>query len=116
MSDGMRIMEQHSLLVQKRSGIMLLLPASASAYDTKWGKSSQMPGHPSCDRPSLLSLLQGHQMAVSPGTQYFPAGWLGERVSGATLGIVGMGSIGYKVASRARAFEMKILYHNRHQR
>ncbi|XP_010144180.1 PREDICTED: glyoxylate reductase/hydroxypyruvate reductase-like [Buceros rhinoceros silvestris] len=65
---------------------------------------------------SSRRLVEGHQMAVSPGTQYFPAGWLGERVSGATLGIVGMGTIGYKVASRARAFEMKILYHNRHQR
>lgn len=55
-------------------------------------------------------------MAVSPDTEYFPADWLGAEVSGATLGIVGMGTIGYKVAERAKAFEMKILYHNRNRR
>ncbi|PKU30540.1 glyoxylate reductase hydroxypyruvate reductase-like [Limosa lapponica baueri] len=55
-------------------------------------------------------------MAVSPDTEYFPADWLGDELSGATLGIVGMGTIGYKVAKRAKAFEMKILYHNRNQR
>lgn len=65
---------------------------------------------------SLFSLRQGYQMAVSPDTEYFPADWLGAELSGATLGIVGMGTIGYKVAERAKAFEMKILYHNRNQR
>lgn len=38
---------------------------------------------------------------------------LGLRPSGKTLGIVGMGSIGRALAKRARAFDMKILYHNR---
>jgi lactate dehydrogenase-like 2-hydroxyacid dehydrogenase len=38
---------------------------------------------------------------------------LGKDVHGATLGIVGMGRIGQAVARRARAFDMKILYHNR---
>uniref|UniRef100_A0A8C0G3Q7 Glyoxylate reductase/hydroxypyruvate reductase n=1 Tax=Chelonoidis abingdonii TaxID=106734 RepID=A0A8C0G3Q7_CHEAB len=47
---------------------------------------------------------------------HFAADWLGDEVTGATLGIIGMGSIGYKVAKRAKAFEMKILYHNRNQR
>ena len=40
----------------------------------------------------------------------------GTHLSGATLGIVGMGSIGYNVAERAVAFEMNVLYHNRSQR
>ncbi|XP_057233866.1 probable 2-ketogluconate reductase [Malurus melanocephalus] len=65
---------------------------------------------------SSRRLVEGHEMAVSPDTEYFPADWLGAEVSGATLGIVGMGTIGYKVAERAKAFEMKILYHNRSQR
>lgn len=41
---------------------------------------------------------------------------MGTDVSGATLGIIGMGRIGYKVAKRASAFDMKILYHNRNRR
>ncbi|NXX39107.1 GRHPR reductase, partial [Tricholaema leucomelas] len=65
---------------------------------------------------SSRRIVEGHQIAVSPNTQHFAADWLGTEVSGATLGIVGMGTIGYKVAQRARAFEMKILYYNRRQR
>jgi glyoxylate reductase len=38
---------------------------------------------------------------------------LGEDVSGATLGVVGLGRIGRAVARRARAFDMKILYTQR---
>ncbi|MFT8242883.1 2-hydroxyacid dehydrogenase [Roseomonas sp. BN140053] len=40
---------------------------------------------------------------------------LGQRVSGRTLGIVGMGRIGQAVAQRARGFGMRVLYHNRHR-
>ena len=40
----------------------------------------------------------------------------GTRLSGATLGIIGMGSIGHIVAERGAAFGMDILYHNRSQR
>ncbi|KFP26537.1 hypothetical protein N325_11535, partial [Colius striatus] len=60
--------------------------------------------------------VPGYLMAVSPDTEHFPADWLGTEVSGASLGIVGMGTIGYKVAERAKAFDMRILYHNRNQR
>ena len=38
---------------------------------------------------------------------------LGVEVTGATLGIVGLGAIGYKTAQRALGFNMKILYHQR---
>ena len=41
---------------------------------------------------------------------------MGKGVSGANLGIVGMGAIGFEVAKRAKAFGMKIFYHNRKQR
>ncbi|NWU92026.1 GRHPR reductase, partial [Upupa epops] len=63
-----------------------------------------------------LCLPSGCQIALAPDTKHFAVDWLGVEVSGATLGIVGMGSIGYKVAQRARAFDMRILYHNRRQR
>jgi glyoxylate reductase len=40
-------------------------------------------------------------------------GFLGEDVTGSTLGIVGLGRIGSAVARRARAFEMRVLYTRR---
>jgi len=40
---------------------------------------------------------------------------LGRSVHGKILGIVGMGDIGTAVARRAAAFNMRIIYHNRHR-
>uniref|UniRef100_A0A3B3YNQ8 Glyoxylate reductase/hydroxypyruvate reductase n=1 Tax=Poecilia mexicana TaxID=48701 RepID=A0A3B3YNQ8_9TELE len=36
-------------------------------------------------------------------------------LTGSTLGIIGMGHIGYKVAQRSKGFNMRILYHNRNR-
>jgi gluconate 2-dehydrogenase len=41
--------------------------------------------------------------------------WLGQDISGRTLGILGMGRIGRAIARRAGAFRMPVLYHNRHR-
>lgn len=65
---------------------------------------------------SARRLVEGYHVAVSLGMEYCEADFLGVEVTGATLGIIGMGSIGYKIALRAKAFEMKILYHNRTRR
>ena len=48
-------------------------------------------------------------------TVYEPSLLIGKEVNGATLGIVGLGRIGKQVAKRARAFDMRVLYHNRHR-
>lgn len=40
-------------------------------------------------------------------------GWLAEEVTGATLGIVGLGRIGQAVARRARGFELRVFYTQR---
>jgi glyoxylate reductase len=44
-----------------------------------------------------------------------PLHFLGREVSGKTLGIIGLGRIGRAVARRAKGFEMRLLYHNRHR-
>jgi glyoxylate reductase len=41
---------------------------------------------------------------------------LGREIHDSTLGILGMGRIGEQVARRARAFDMRLLYHNRQRR
>ena len=43
---------------------------------------------------------------------FHPLHWLGAEISGATIGIVGMGQIGIEVAKRATGFDMEILYHD----
>ncbi|MEG0258584.1 MAG: D-glycerate dehydrogenase [Lysinibacillus sp.] len=44
---------------------------------------------------------------------WYPMQLVGQDVSGATLGIIGMGRIGEAVGRRAKGFDMKVLYHNR---
>jgi glyoxylate reductase len=68
-----------------------------------------------------FALLMAAARRVSEGDRYVRAGrwktWgpmllLGYDVSGATIGIVGLGRIGQAMARRARGFGMKILYHD----
>ncbi|XP_054471687.1 probable 2-ketogluconate reductase [Anoplopoma fimbria] len=65
---------------------------------------------------SARKILEGHQIAVDPKTFHIPQSLMGVEVTGSTLGIIGMGEIGYKIAQRSKGFEMKILYHNRTRR
>ncbi|MEQ1540105.1 MAG: D-glycerate dehydrogenase, partial [Sphingorhabdus sp.] len=61
-------------------------------------------------------LGEGHRLMRSGEWKgWAPAGMLGHRVGGKTLGIVGFGRIGEAVAIRARAFGMTILYNKRHR-
>lgn len=48
-------------------------------------------------------------------TGWTPGQLIGTELGGKTLGILGMGEIGCRVARRARAFGMDIVYHNRRQ-
>ncbi|XP_061826521.1 probable 2-ketogluconate reductase isoform X2 [Nerophis lumbriciformis] len=65
---------------------------------------------------SARNILQGHQISVDPGTVRMTQSLMGVEVTGSTLGIIGMGEIGYKIAQRCKGFEMKIFYHNRSRR
>lgn len=60
------------------------------------------------------NIVIGDRFARGPEfTYYDPSILLGQEVHSSTIGIIGMGNIGRQVAQRARAFDMKILYHNR---
>jgi glyoxylate reductase len=47
------------------------------------------------------------------GTSWSESSFLGRDLSGATLGIVGLGRIGAAVAKRALAFDMRVVFHRR---
>lgn len=65
---------------------------------------------------SARRIVEGHQRSLAANTLNFPFNPMGAEVTGATLGIIGMGHIGLKIAQRGRGFDMKILYHNRNRR
>ncbi|UCH27859.1 MAG: D-glycerate dehydrogenase [Trueperaceae bacterium] len=57
---------------------------------------------------------EGQSLAESGSwSGWEPMQLLGRDVSGATLGIIGMGRIGTALAKRAQGFAMNVLYHNR---
>lgn len=62
---------------------------------------------------SARRICEGDKIARSPSTHSFDMNWLGYEVTGSTLGIVGLGRIGLKIAQRALGFRMKILYNKR---
>lgn len=60
------------------------------------------------------NMIVGDHFARSEAfTHYDPRLFMGTEVHSTTLGIVGMGNIGFQVARRGRGFDMDILYHNR---
>lgn len=56
-----------------------------------------------------------HRMRTIGFDGWAPLFFLGHELAGKTLGIVGLGSIGRRVAQRLHAFDMKIIYTQRHQ-
>ena len=72
-----------------------------------------------------FALMLAVRRRIAEGDRYvrsgrWGSGWaeeelMGDDVSGATLGIVGLGGIGRAVARRARAFEMRVLYSRRNR-
>lgn len=44
---------------------------------------------------------------------HHPMFWLGSEVNGSTLGIMGLGGIGFEMAKRGLGFDMKVIYYSR---
>src|SRR5437773_2811730 len=59
-------------------------------------------------------LVEGHQYSQSGKWKTWePLGHLGQDLAGRTLGVLGMGRIGYALAKRCRrGWDMKVLYHD----
>ncbi|MDT6979913.1 2-hydroxyacid dehydrogenase family protein [Levilactobacillus zymae] len=61
-------------------------------------------------------MVEGDRLMHTTGfAGWAPLFFLGHELAGKTLGIVGMGSIGQAVAQRMHAFDMQIIYSQRHQ-
>jgi glyoxylate reductase len=62
-------------------------------------------------------LVEGHQYTLSGRWKTWePLGHLGQDLAGRTLGVVGMGRIGYALAKRCRGgWDMRVLYHDVHR-
>ncbi len=113
-----------------RLGLIASFGAGTDHIDLKAAKDrgiivTNTPGVFTDDTADLaMSMIIGVPRRVREGvslvrkgkwTGWAPSGLLGRQLGGKVLGIIGMGRIGQAVAHRARAFGMKIAYHNRHR-
>ena len=64
---------------------------------------------------SARRVCEGDKIARNLGTDSYDLNWLGTEVTGSTIGIIGMGRIGRKIAERASGFRMNILYNKRNR-
>ncbi|XP_029647911.1 glyoxylate reductase/hydroxypyruvate reductase-like [Octopus sinensis] len=110
--------------------IISFLGIGIDCVDTKWAKSRGIRiGHSIQDGVAAanfgMALLLAMSRKIVQCAEYFPKTLktslyppelLAHDVTGNSIGIIGMGTIGYKLAIRAHAFEMKVLYHQRRQR
>jgi glyoxylate reductase len=97
--------------------------AAASARGIAVGNTPGILDGATADMAFALLLAAGRRLAEGDRhargptfLHYDPSYLLGQEVHGSTLGIIGLGRIGEQVARRARAFDMTVLYHNRHPR
>jgi len=104
-------------------GVDHIRVADAAARGIPVGNTPSVLDGATADMGLALMLCAGRRMME--GDRYArsdeflvhdPGYMLGREVHSATLGIIGMGSIGRQVARRALAFDMKVLYHNRRPR
>jgi glyoxylate reductase len=112
----------------ERLGLIASFGAGTEHIDLKAAAAKKIivtntPGVFTDDTADLaMALIIGVPRRIREGTQlvrrgewtgWAPSGLLGRKLGDKVLGIVGMGRIGQAVAHRARAFGLKVAYHNR---
>lgn len=97
------------LAAAKKRGIMVTNTPGVFTDDTADLAMALIIGVPRRVREGVELVRRGEW------TGWAPSGMLGRQLGGKVLAIVGMGRIGQAVAYRARAFGLKIAYHNRHR-
>lgn len=96
--------------------------AAATALKIPIGNTPGVVSEATADVAFLLMLSASrkafymHQKIMKGDWKFFePTENLGVEIKGKTLGIFGMGNIGYEMAKRCvGAYSMKVIYHNRH--
>ncbi|MDQ7027842.1 MAG: D-glycerate dehydrogenase [Anaerolineae bacterium] len=91
---------------------------AASERDIPVGNTPGVLTETTADQAFMLLLAAARRLPESikyvkegQWQTWFPLQMLGQEVSGATLGIIGLGRIGYAMTKRAKGFGMKFLYH-----
>jgi glyoxylate reductase len=120
-------------LIEAAGGVIKVISQMAVGYDNIDIATATAKGIPVGHTPGVLTdatadltwaLLMAAARRVVEADKFTRSGnwqtWeptllLGADISGATLGIIGCGRIGQAVARRAKGFEMRILYYNRHR-
>ncbi|WP_136648772.1 2-hydroxyacid dehydrogenase [Paracoccus aeridis] len=119
-----------TLLGQAGAGLKLIANYGAGVdhidVDAAWSRGIQVsntPGVVTDDTADMaMALILAVTRRIPEGLAEMQAGrwqgwaptaYLGRRIAGARLGILGMGRIGQAVARRATAFGMQVHYHNR---
>lgn len=97
---------------------------AANALGKKVTHTPDVLSEATADTAFLLMLATSRKAfyladTVRKGTwgAFNPTGHLGQELHGKTLGIIGLGKIGYYMAKRSQdAYNMEVIYHNRNQR
>ena len=118
--DGKRLDQFPSLKVVSNDGVGYdhIDISACSARGIKVGNTPDVLVDTVADMAFALLLAsarrvrEGDIIARDPSTSSLPENWFGYEVSNSTLGIIGMGRIGTKIAKRSLGFNIKILYND----
>lgn len=114
---GLKVISNHGV------GVDHIDVAAAAARHIPVGNTPGVLDGAVADMAMALILAAARRVAEGVGyarsaefTHFDPNILWGRDVYGSTLGIVGLGHIGYQIARRAQGFDMSVVYHSRRRR